>query len=418
MSQKSFCDINTNYTTFAVRKQIFMKAKIYTLLFSLLLPLTATALETTNDSTKTKEKHPMFISLKGEYGTAIKTNDYLKETGKLGYSSLSLRYGFSPKEHSWANNAYRLPYAGVGLSMHHTEDDAFGHPFTLYLFQGSEVTSIFKWMSLFYEVQLGYSANWGHYDRFRQPKNITIGSGENVYVGGNMYLKFLLSKHWDLNLGAGFCHFSNGANMMPNKGMNIVTPFMEVAYKFNETQKRPDTAFVKPERTNKIDHQIIATLSSRQKYYSVIGTGLSTQYVNHKHRVYGLSYARLFVPSYKYKWGPSLDFLYDESSQAYATRDFNPTDGKEYDNVHLGDPIKRFSMGLSLKGEVKMSFLTYFANLGYDIIHYNDYDARLYEIIGVKCDLTPNLFCMFGIRATRFSRAQFFCWSLGYTLKQ
>lgn len=363
-------------------------------------------------------KKPMFFSLKGESGTALKTNDYLKQTGKTGYSALHARYGICPANDSWQNKAFRMPYGGIGLSISDTEDDAFGHPFTLYLFQGGRVCKIFRPISLHYECHLGYSANWGHYDRYRQPDNITIGSSENVYVGGNLYLKANISKHLDINIGAGGCHFSNGANMMPNKGMNIAAPFVEIAYKFNEEQHVPDTAKTTPAKPNKVDHQIIATFTQRQKYYSTVGTDLSTQYVNHSHRVYGLSYARLFVGSYKFRWGPSIDIIYDESSNSKAYWEQCPDDGRYYEHVHLAAPKERISAGLSLKGEVKMPFCSYFANLGYDIIHSNEDDTRLYEILGAKFNLTDNIFGVFGIRATRFSKAQFFCWSLGYTFKK
>ena len=363
-------------------------------------------------------KRPMFVSLKGEYGKTLKTNDYLDLTGKTGYSALHARYGICPSNDSWQNKAFRMPYGGIGFSMIETEDKAFGHPFSLYLFQGGRVCPLFSAFSLHYECHLGYSANWGHYDRYRQPDNITIGSSENIYVGGCLYLKADLSRHWDINLGFGGCHFSNGASKMPNKGMNIATPFLEVAYKFNEVQRVPDTAKVTPQKTNKVDHQIIAIISKRQKYYDQEATGLSNPNINHTHRVYGLSYARLFVGSYKFKWGPSLDLIYDESSNAQAEWEECATDGRYYEHVHLASQKERFSAGLSIKGEAKMPFCTYFANLGYDIIHYNKDDTRLYEILGAKFDLTDNVFGVFGIRATRFSKAQFLCWSLGYTFKR
>lgn len=373
--------------------------------------------------TEQREKHPMFFSLKGEKGSALKTNDYLKATGETGYSAIHARYGICPTNDSWANKAFRMPYGGIGFSIAQPEDNAFGHPFSLYLFQGGRVCKLFRPLSLHYECQLGYSGNWGHYDRFRQPDNICIGSSENVYVGGNIYLKANISKHLDLNIGAGVCHFSNGATQMPNKGMNIAAPFIELTYKFNGPQIVPDAPKCVPEKPNKVDHQIIATFSQRQKYYSVVGTGLSTQYVNHSHRVYGLSYSRLFVGSYKFRWGPSLELLYDESSNSEAKWEqvANPQNSEEiryYDHVHLASPKERFSAGISLKGEVKMPFGSYFANLGYDVIHSNEDDTRLYEILGAKFDITDNVFGVFGIRATRFSKAQFFCWSLGYTFKR
>lgn len=361
-------------------------------------------------------KQQMFLSAKTQQGVSIKTNDYLKATDKNRLSLYGVRLGFSPSADSWKSVEYSDPYAGVGFSYLRHEDDAFGHPLTLYLFQGGRIVRLAKPISLMYECQLGYSFNWGHYDRYTQPNNICIGSSENVNVGLDLYLKLKLTKRLNLSLGGGFCHFSNGANMMPNKGMNAASAFVDIAYRLSdEVQRDNDTIISLPQKEGRFEHQIMATYSARQKYFSVVGTGLSTQYVNNKFRVFGLSYAFMKIQNFKYKWGPCLDLLYDESSCSYALRELNPVDSLEYDHVYKGKMRDRFSVGLSMKGEVKMPYCSYFANLGYDVLHGNDYDARLYEIIGVKADLVGGLSAIFGIRATNFSKAQFFYWTLSYS---
>jgi hypothetical protein len=84
--------------------------------------------------------------------------------------------------------------------------------------------------------------------------------------------------------------------------------------------------------------------------------------------------------------------------------------------VIKGDMKERFGVGIGLKGEITLPYVSYFANLGYNVIHGNERDSRFYQILGVKADIVSNIFGTFGIRATRFSKAQFIYWSLGYAL--
>lgn len=62
-----------------------------------------------------------------------------------------------------------------------------------------------------------------------------------------------------------------------------------------------------------------------------------------------------------------------------------------------------------------MPRISIFANFGYNLLHGNEYDYRFYQIMGVKAYLKENLFGTFGIRASRFSKAQYLYWSLGYS---
>ncbi len=360
----------------------------------------------------------MSLSAKIESGYVFQTNDFVKEENIPHYSSLALKYELTSRGDSWQDIAYGMPYFGIGAYTATFYQKDLGIPISIFLVQGARIAKITPRILFQYEFNLGFSTNWKAYDRFDNPNNIAVGSSDNIHVAGSLYFKFLVSKHWDLNLGASITHFSNGATRMPNKGLNLGTPYIELSYKFNEPEeKNVDIDLTPPKIEKRIDHNFSLILSSRQIYHSLVETGLTSQYINYDFRVWGFSYAPMYVSSYKYKWGLSLDLIYDESGGATAKREQHPEDLQYYDRVKLGKTKERFDLGVSARGEIVMPYFSFFANLGYDIVHGNKNDLRFYQIMGVKVNLYENVFGTFGIRATNFSRAQFIFWSAGYTLK-
>jgi hypothetical protein len=370
-------------------------------------------------SDTTKSEFLRKLNFKAEHGIALKTNDFIKSEGfRQGYEAYSLKYTLQPKHNDWLNYINHDSYNGVGLYFANLREKRMGYPFSIFLVQGARLARLHNRFTLNYEFNLGYSANWKTYNAFSNQDNITIGTSENIHIGGAVFFDWAMSRRFNLRLGAGVTHFSNGASRMPNKGLNLAAGFLEVNYKLNEDgyPKTPETKPVAPPLRKRIDHEFLVTFSSRQVYYSTTNTGLPTQYLNQKYRVLETSYSPMFVNRHKYKWGPSLNILYDESSGSYARREQNELDGFWYDRVIKGDMKERFGVGIGLKGEITLPYVSYFANLGYNVIHGNERDSRFYQILGVKADIVSNIFGTFGIRATRFSKAQFIYWSLGYAL--
>lgn len=365
------------------------------------------------------KKRPKFISLNIMGGKVLETNDYIKEGNNTYYMSNSFKYGIYSKGDTWQDFAYGMPYYGVGVYMaNFFNKKGLGTPVSVYLFQGADLATFNSKWSLKYELNLGMSFNWKPYDVFDNPDNIALGSEINAHLGANIYLKRHLSPHWDLNLGFGLTHFSNGAMQLPNKGLNLAAPFVELVYNLDpDPQAKSSGSLTPPKLETRIDHDILFTTSTRQIKVDTVGTGLSSRFLDKNFRVVGLSYATMFVHNYKYKWGPSMELVYDESSGVKVWREQHPDDGMFYDRVKLGDVYERFTLGLSLKGEISFPHISYFANFGCNIIHGNDYDYRLYQILGVKGYLKDDLFATFGIRAGRFSKAQYLFWSIGYTIK-
>lgn len=369
-----------------------------------------------------KTKLPHFITLNAADGLVFPTNDFVAGDQKIPhYVSYAIKYGLAAKGDDWEDYAYGMPHMGIGLyfANFYRESD-LGRPFSLYIFQGAQIKKFSRTLSLNYEWNLGGSFNWKYYDEFDNPSNIALGSSVNIHVGGNLFMKWRMSKKFDLHFGAGFTHFSNGASSLPNSGLNMANLFVELAYHINREDKEQHIAsnYIPPKYKKHTAHDFMFLFSSRQARVDTLNTGLSSEYTGRKFKVIGISYSHMLSNTYRYKWGPSVEAFYDESSGITAWRQQHPESGKYSDRIKLGRLKDRFSVGISLKGEILMPAYSIFANMGYDIIHGNPKDKRFYQILGVKVYLKNNLFGTFGIRANNFGRAQYLYWNLGYTFNQ
>ena len=370
-----------------------------------------------NDSVSIKT--PRFITLNATQGHVFETNKFVSGANKIPYyKAFSLKYGVEAKGDDWTDYAYGMPHVGIGLYIaDFGRKNDFGNPFSVYLLQGARLREFSRNLSLNYEWNLGGSFNWKHYDAFESPENIAIGSSVNIHAGGNLFFRWRMSPKFDLHLGASFNHFSNGASSLPNKGLNMISGFVELSYLFNREEEAIDLKenFIPPPYEKHISHDIMVLISNRQARIDTLGTGLSSKYFQRKFTVLGINYSYLFSNSYRYKWGPSLEATYDESSGIKCWGELHPETKKYVDRTKLGHFSDRLSLGISLKGEIIMPYYSLFANFGYNVIHGNKEDKRLYQILGVKFYLKENFFGTFGIRAHNFGKAQFLYWNLGYT---
>ncbi|MDL2264937.1 acyloxyacyl hydrolase [Parabacteroides sp. OttesenSCG-928-G21] len=375
-----------------------------------------------SDSTANNlSRSPRFVAFNTMGGVVLPTNDYIRAGNSWPpFVSLSLKYAVASAGDKWQDYAYGMPYYGIGLyAARFFEKGGLGSPISVFLFQGGDLAEYSRKWSLKYELNLGMSFGWKPYDVFDNPDNIALGSSVNAHIGANVYMKHKLSDVIDLNFGLGLTHFSNGAMQLPNKGLNMIAPFVEIVYNIHPIQTAEDrsASLIPPLHEDRMDYDLSFTSTTRQIRVDTVGTGLPTRLLDKNFKVFGFSYAALFVRDYKYKWGPSIELVYDESSDVKVWRQLHPEDGQFYDRVKLGAFHKRITLGLSIKGELTFPYVSFFANLGYNILHGNDYDYRLYQIIGAKAYLKDNIYGTFGIRASRFSKAQYLMWSVGYTIK-
>jgi hypothetical protein len=397
-----------------------MRKLLFILLLFIIKSTSASSGVSQDSLDKKKYQHPV-LSFNTQGGLVLPTNDFVrKQTSDIIFTSYALKFGYAANGDRWQDYAYGMPYGGIGLYVvnFYNDNNAFGNPFALYAFQGVTLNDYSKALKLKFEWQLGASFNWRPYDPFTNHENVALGSSSNVYVSLNLYASYQIVPRWDVDFGIGMTHSSNGASRLPNNGINLFAPFLELKYNFDyKPMANGRHSFIPPTVEPRLDYDLLVNISSRQRKFDTTGTKLPSQYIDRSFGVYGISVAPMVVSSYKYKYGASVDFLYDESSQAKAWRAINPIDNKLYDRVELGSFWHRFSLGVSGKGEIVLPNYSIFANFGCNIIQGNSSDKRLYQVIGVKVFLKDNLFGTFGIRASKFSQAQYLYWSLGYTFK-
>jgi len=310
---------------------------------------------------------------------------------------------------------YHLPYWGIGLyKPFFASNPGLGNPFSIYLFRGNTLAQFTDNLGLVLELDLGVSMNWKYYDPVHRPENRAIGSPNNVHIGSRLYLEYALFKNLDLKLGADLTHFSNGNARMPNLGINMGALSFSAAYKFNPLNKGfllRNMHFNPPVIPRHVEHDAQFVFSSRQTKFDTKNTNLPSPYVDKDFMVLGVIYSPMMAKGCKYKWGPSIQFIYDESSNAKAWRDSNQL----YDCVVLAKFPDRLSLGLALRGEISMPIVSVFAMVGYNVYHKHHFDRPLFQTAGVKIYLKDNFFASFSISAMEFKVAQYLYWSFGYT---
>lgn len=370
-----------------------------------------------DDSIKTVR--PRFVALQIADGFTLPTDMITpgKHYEAPHLSAFTFKYGMKARGDTWQDAVYGMPYKGIGIYVpRFTTRKKMGDPFSVFLFQGAEIKRLSPSVSLHYEIDLGVSFNWNYYDIREDPYFIALGSPVNVHLGGAGYVKWSLSDRIGLHTGISFSHFSNGAIRTPNNGINLLTAFVEVAYDlYGKTPERPLPGYAPPPAFSRhVDHDLSFMLTTKTLKNEDEDNESILKYPRQRFTVAGISYSYLFHTTRRFKWGPSVEAVYDESSNA-EFRSTISASGKEREIFKMGKTADRFSLGLSAKGELAMPGYSIFAHLGCDVYHKNKRDSRIYQIYGLKVYLTGGLFATFGVRSTEGTKSQYLYLNAGYS---
>lgn len=367
-----------------------------------------------------KIRFPQFVSFQIADGIVMPTSRISnRETRTPNVAALTLKYGFSAKGNQWENHYYGMPYGGIGVykpfySMH----KEMGRPFSVFLFQGARLKEFKSGVSLNYEINLGASFHWNHYDVTERPNYEALGSSTNAHLGGQLYFSKPLSRRLDLHWGIDVLHFSNGALRTPNYGLNSISAIVELAYKINadkQTATIQDIYCAPPEFEKRTAHEISFFVTSRTVNIDTVDMNLRSKYPERRFRVIGLNYAYMWHNVRRFMWGPSVEMLYDEGNKVAVHGEVSERTGEYKEEVRLCKISDRFSVGLSLKGELAMPGYAVFANLGYNVLHNNREEKRLYQIYGAKVYFTEGLSASFAVKSNHLTRSKYLYLSVGYT---
>ena len=391
-----------------------MKKRVYLLLIFVYLFMTVSA----EDSIKTG--FPKFVSFQIAEGIVMPTSRISnRETKTPNVAALTLKYGFGAKGNRWENHYYGMPYGGIGVyKPFYSMSKEMGRPFSVFLFQGAKVREYRSGISLHYEINLGAAFNWNHYDVLNDPMFEALGSSVNAHLGGNLYFSKPLSTFLDLHWGIDVLHFSNGAQRTPNYGINSISAIVELVYKINADKyqtKAKDVYCAPPVFEKRMAHDLSFFITTRTVSLDTVDTNLRSKYPERRFRVVGLNYAYMWHNVRRFMWGPSIELLYDEGNGVVVDGNISERTGLYEEMVHLCKMSDRFSVGLSLKGELAMPGYAVFANLGYNVLHNNKEEERLYQIYGVKVYFTEGLSSSFAVKSNRLTHSKYLYLSVGYT---
>ncbi|MBQ2208779.1 MAG: acyloxyacyl hydrolase [Prevotella sp.] len=271
-------------------------------------------------------------------------------------------------------------YAGIGVGTLVT-DRQLGTPFLAYIVQGAPIVNFSRRVSLSYELNLGVAVGWKAYEATINETNHVVGSKVMSYIGADVFLRFMLSRHWDLNLGYGYAHSSNANLRMPNEGFNTMGGRVSLAYYFNRREDISRASLFTAETVPQGKHwawDIVAYGGWKKRSlenpttYSVAGISVSPTY-------------RL---NSAFALGPSIDGVYDESVSPKMSLGLQARAELTMPIFRASAGIGRYVVGgldcfyetLAMKIDVSRHF---FFNIGYCLYNYN-YTNNLMLGIGLR----------------------------------
>jgi len=310
----------------------------------------------------------------------LQTNSFLREGGTSGEpmrTSITLRLKYTQMQGGQPSEVGA--YHGIGIGCFFINEQ-LGNPLTAYMVQGAPLVNLSRTVSLNYELNLGFSFGWKAYDGENNQNNHVLGSRTNCYIGGDVYLRFRLGRHWDANIGYGYAHFSNANLKMPNEGMHTMGGRMSVAYYFNRDSQEPRASLLTAPSVPKGRRWVTDLV--------VYGGAKKKSMENPKtYGVGGFSVSPMYRLNEAFAIGPSLDGVYDNSVE------------------------DALSLGSQLRAELTMPVFRASGGVGY---YYLGGLKCFYETLAFKIDVTRHLFLNIGYCLYNYNYTNNLMLGIGY----
>ena len=366
---------------------------IYTLLAIVCLALPVEAAEQEHvqsaeaDSTATGH-HVHQIAVDLMPGLILHTNDFLRgsnpEVRTMNHNTgFRLKYAFSAPEQSEEARIFRDAYQGIGIG-YNDFNPQLGNPLSVFLLQGARIASLSNRLSLNYEWNLGLAFGWHPYNEETNPDNKVIGSRVTAYIGLDFYLRWIMSRHVDLNLGVGVAHYSNGNTQYPNLGLNTAFLNLGASYyigrKANHLLHRHEVA---PPVSHDISYDLIVYGAWRQR------GGYENGYpflLNGKTAVVGFNFNPMYRLNHWLKLGASLDGTYDRTANIYYDVDYIDPDYN--DQYRRPSTAKQMTLGMSARAEFTMPYFAINFGIGKNFLNTEGEFGGMYEVLALKINIT------------------------------
>lgn len=370
----------------------------------LALPMSAQTEPEPSDSSATRHfVHQLMFDYRP--GAILHTNDFLRGKNPevrtmnhdMGYY---LKYAFSAPEGNEQARVYRDAYQGIGIGWNEFNPQ-LGNPVSVFLLQGARIASLSNRLALNYEWNLGLTFGWNPYDDFDNPDNKLIGSRVTAYIGFDLYLRWIASRHVDLNFGLNVTHYSNGNTQFPNLGLNTAALRIGAAYYINRHSPR---LLYRHEAIPAVSHDITYDLIlygawHQRGYYMSDG---EAYILPGTYAVAGFNFNPMYRFNHWLKAGLSLDGTYDRG----ANVDLN--------GVAPESVWRQMALGASARVEFCMPYFAINFGIGSNFVNATDDFHGIYELLALKLNLTRRFLLHIGYCLNDFHRPKHLMLGVGW----
>lgn len=385
-----------------------MKTTPYYILWALLallaLPMSAQTEPESSDSSATRHfVHQLMFDYRP--GAILHTNDFLRGKNPevrtmnhdMGYY---LKYAFSAPEGSEQARIYRDTYQGIGIGWNEFNPQ-LGNPVSVFLLQGARIASLSNRLALNYEWNLGLTFGWKPYDEIDNPDNKLIGSRVTAYIGLDMYMRWIASRHVDINLGFNVTHYSNGNTQFPNLGLNTAALRIGAAYYINRHSPR---LLYRHEAMPAVSHDITYDLIlygawHQRGYYMSDG---EAYILPGTYAVAGFNFNPMYRFNHWLKAGLSLDGTYDRGANV------------DLDGVAPESVWRQMALGASARVEFCMPYFAINFGIGSNFVNATDDFHGIYELLALKLNLTHRFLLHIGYCLNDFHRPKHLMLGVGW----
>ncbi len=388
---------------------------IYTTLALACTAIPCRANETDADSTATAHYvHKIMFDIKP--GAILHTNDFLRgnnpEVRTMNHDAgYFLKYAFSAPEESEEARIYRDAYSGVGIA-YNKFNPQLGNPVSVFLLQGARIASLSNRLSLNYEWNLGLTFGWNPYNEESNPDNHVIGSRVTAYIGLDLYLRYMLSRHIDINAGIGAAHYSNGNTQYPNLGLNTASLRIGAAYYINRKSTLLSHRNEPVPATNHgMSYDLILYGAWRQR--GVYEDGYP-YVLSGKAIVMGFNFNPMYRLNHWLKLGASLDGIYDRSANLYYDVDYIDPDTN--DQYRTPSKSKQMTLGTSARVEFTMPYFSINFGIGKNLVNAHNEFGGIYEVLALKINVTRRALLHIGYSLNDFHTPKHLMLGAGWRL--
>ena len=407
-----------------------MLNKIYALIASILAVIPsakADSVTTANaDTIPSAFSRPVQWRIGAEISPAFVpgTSSYLKGDNPAGKSidasmSVAVRADFSFSPVTREGMLYRGAYQGIGISLgSYADDGVLGTPVSAFVYQGAPIARFSNRLWLGYEWQFGAAFGWRHSNEEIAENNAVVSTAVTAHMGLGVKLHYKFSDKWQMSVGIGANHYSNGNTSWPNAGVNTIGASIGIARVINpdnddfvagaasgngKSASGNEYSELKKEANRHCWLYDIMVFGAWRKRIVNVGEPVESELIPGRFGILGIQLSPMYRLDRRFAVGPALDVQWDESAGLTPYW----VDGSYDDNIMFERPPfgKQLSVGVSGHAELTMPIFTINAGLGYDIVCPNG-NKRFYQSLALKTFLTKKLYLNVGYRLGGFKEPQ------------